>query len=136
MMNIHASSVYYKNKGILFMGPSGSGKSDVCFRLIMTKNAALIADDRTNISIENGKIYASSPEQIEGLLEIRGIGIKKFPTVSFKQIDLAVELVKNIKEIERLPEPDFFEIDGAKVPKIKLYAFESSLLEKIDISLF
>lgn len=135
MQNVHGSSVFYKNKGIMFIGPSGSGKSDICLRLIMSKGAMLIADDRTDLYVKNNYIYASCPETIKGLLEIRGIGIKNFDYILDKKIDLVVELVKDIKEIERLPKPAFYEFEGIMIPKIKLYAFESSVLEKLDILL-
>ena len=52
MINIHATLVKLKNKGILIIGKSGSGKSDLALRLIMDKKAKLVADDR--VDIENG----------------------------------------------------------------------------------
>ena len=56
MDNIHASCVFIKQKGILILGDSGSGKSDLCLRLIMEFGAKLVADDRVDIKIEkNGK---------------------------------------------------------------------------------
>ncbi|MDR1693714.1 MAG: HPr kinase/phosphatase C-terminal domain-containing protein [Lactobacillaceae bacterium] len=135
MQNIHASSIKYKDKGLLIIGPSGVGKSDLCFRLIMSKKATMIADDRTDIEVRAGEIYALCPKVIKGLLEVRGIGLKEFKNLDEAKIDLVIELVKDICEVERLPEPEVFEYKGIKLPKIKLYSFESSVLEKIDILL-
>ena len=47
--NIHATAVAIDGKAILLIGQSGSGKSDLALRLIMNKNAVLIADDRVDI---------------------------------------------------------------------------------------
>lgn len=135
MKNIHASSVFYQNKGILFIGDSGVGKSDICLRLIMNKGAVLIADDRTDLYVNNDELYASCPQPIKGMLEVRGIGIKNFDFVLDKKIDLVVELVKDFKQVERMPKADFFSFEGIKIPKVRLCAFESSILEKIYIIL-
>ena len=51
-VNIHASCVCIKNKGILFLGDSGSGKSDISLRLIADYKATLIGDDRIDILIQ------------------------------------------------------------------------------------
>ena len=53
MQNIHATSVCLNNKGILILGKSGSGKSDLALRLIEQAGALLIADDRTDLQEEN-----------------------------------------------------------------------------------
>ena len=49
MLNIHASLVALDNKGILLLGKSGCGKSDLALRLIMEKGAKLVADDRVDL---------------------------------------------------------------------------------------
>jgi len=131
MKNIHATCISFKRKGVLIIGKSGSGKSDLALRMIMQKGAKLVSDDRTDIS----KGFAFPPKNIEGLLEIRGIGIKRFPFLKKQKIHLIVELAQNIKEIERMPEPDFYEIEGVKLPKIKLYPFEQSALDKLEATI-
>ena len=133
--NIHATCISYHNKGILVIGPSGSGKSDLALRMIMDKGARLVADDRTDISIDKDTIFASSPQNIAGLLEIRGIGICNFKFSKRVKISLVVELVGNLKDIERLPNPESYEIFGIKLPKIKLYPFESSSINKVILAL-
>jgi len=133
--NIHATCISLKNKGILILGPSGSGKSDLALRAIMSRGAKLIADDRVDITLKNQSLYASSPAAIQGLLEVRGVGIVKFEPKLNQKIDLVVELVDNPSKIERLPEPDFYEYQGIKIEKIKLYPFELSALDKLELSL-
>ena len=129
--NIHANSICLKNKGILITGPSGSGKSDLTLRLIMKYNAVLIADDRTIVENKNGVLKASCPQNIKGMLEVRGVGICNFATKASSKISLVVELVSSRSKIERLPNPQNAEILGVKIPKIEIYAFDSSAPEKI-----
>lgn len=135
MHNIHASSIIYKDKCILILGASGSGKSDLCLRLIVGRGAVLIADDRTDIFIRDNEIIASCPREIKGLLEVRGIGIKKVEYAKEHKIDIVVELVKSLSEIERMPNESFYEFEGCKVPKIKLFPFEISSIDKLEIAL-
>ena len=62
--NIHASCVAYKNQGILFLGQSGSGKSDVCLRLIMEHGANsvraiashAVMSDPASTRVDNSKL--------------------------------------------------------------------------------
>ena len=135
MQNIYATSLNYKGKAVLLTGESGSGKSDLALRLIMRYGARLIADDRTDVEAKNGILKLSAPENIKGLLEVRGIGIQKMPFDQEGEAALWVELTTNSKEIERLPQESFVEVEGVKLPAIKLNAFEASASEKIVIKM-
>lgn len=128
--NIHASCVAYKNQGILFLGQSGSGKSDVCLRLIMEHGAKLVADDRVNLSVAGGKIKAVAPTILKDKLEVRGLGIINLPSTSAK-VCLAVQLVEDTSQIERMPEDVFFEFGGVSVPQIILCVREASTPAKV-----
>ncbi len=128
--NIHASCVAYKNKGILFLGASGAGKSDVCLRLIMEHGAKLVADDRVNLCSDKQQITAAAPTIIKGLLEVRGIGIIKLPAVT-ATLSLAVQLVDDAAQMERLPDEKFFEFGGVKLPQIALCVQEASTPAKV-----
>lgn len=133
MKNIHASCISYKNKGILFVGTSGSGKSDMVLRMIVQKFATLVADDRVNVEIKNNYVVASCPDPIKGLLEVRHLGIQQFSYIDSTKIDVVIELASDLESLERLPEPDFYEIFSIKIPKYKLFPFEYSSLDKVDI---
>lgn len=128
-MNIHASSVWLKNKGVLIIGPSGSGKSDMVLRLISGFGGALVADDRVDITVADNQIIASSPKEIKGLLEVRGVGIVKAKTKAFAKIDLVVELVSS--PLERMPETLTYNICGIDLPFYKINPFEISAPAKI-----
>ncbi len=133
--NIYATCVAIDNIGVLILGKSGLGKSDLALRLISNKNAILVSDDRTDIIIKDNKLYASSPDVIKGMLEVRGIGIINLPYMVSAEIKLVVNLVDNITKIDRYPEGRFYEKYGIKVPMIDLYAFEVSAIDKVVIKL-
>lgn len=133
MMNIHASCIKINEKGILVIGNSGSGKSDLCLRLIKEFNAVLVADDRVDIEKEEEKIIASAPDNLKGLLEVRGVGIVKMPFLDSCFIDAVIKLVDDSEYVERLPEPEFFEINDIKIPKFTLHGNDISLSCKIMV---
>jgi len=131
VLNIHATLVSYKNKGILLMGPSGSGKSDLALRLITDYGAKLVADDRVDLFVKNNRLCGCSPKNICKKLEIRGLGIANFPAKKDVFIDICVELCLNRKDIERLPEAQYADFLGFSVEKIKLYPFDCSTICKL-----
>lgn len=131
MVNIHASSVSVEGRGILIMGASGSGKSDLCLRLIVSHNAVLVADDRVDLNVSRETIVATSPKNLRGLLEVRGAGILELPFLDRSELSLAVELVDDPQKVERLPSAAFFEFGGCAVPLIRLWPFAASAPDKI-----
>lgn len=131
MTNIHATLVSYDNKGILLMGPSGSGKSDLALRLITDYKAKLVADDRVDLFEKNKHLYGCSPQNIFKKLEIRGLGIAELSAKKETPINLCVELCINRKDIERIPDTQYVEFLGFSVEKINLYPFDCSTTCKI-----
>ena len=135
MKNIHASCVVFRGKGVMFVGPSGSGKSSSCLRLITDENAILLADDRVDLRTEQGELVGSCPEQIAGLFEIYGVGIKSFPHIKEHKIDIVIELVEHVSQIERMPNSEFYEFEGIKIIKYKMLSSDVALLNKLKIIL-
>jgi hypothetical protein len=135
-INIHASCVAIGNKGVLLLGKSGAGKSDLALRLI-DGGAKLVADDRTILFVKNGALHARAPASIRGLLEIRGAGIIELPARDQVRLALAVMLGQ---EGSRLPEPQFYPAPIAlqlntKLPQIALDARFASTPAKIRAAL-
>jgi len=116
--NIHASCVAIGGKGVLLLGDSGSGKSDLALRLI-DDGAQLVADDRAILFLQRGALHARAPDSIQGLIEIRGVGIVKQPARKQVKLALAIRLGG---EGPRLPRPAFFQALNTKVPQITLDA--------------
>ncbi|MGH6829221.1 MAG: HPr kinase/phosphorylase [Rhizomicrobium sp.] len=103
-MNIHASCVSLRGKGVLLLGESGRGKSDLALRLI-DEGALLVADDRTELYAKRGRLCARSPKSIAGLMEVRGLGIVRQPFRGDTALALAVRVGA---PTTRLPEPAFY----------------------------
>lgn len=91
---IHASAARVDGAGVLVRGVSGSGKSSLVLALLMADRLTnrLIGDDRLFLLVDGGRLYASAPGEIAGLMEIRGQGIVRLPFVSPEPIDLIVDL--------------------------------------------
>lgn len=132
MKNIHASTIVVKNKGIMFTGKSGSGKSTACLMLMNRKDAKLVCDDRTDIKKENDKIIAHCPETISGLLEIYGFGIINVSNLKSHKVDIVIEL-KDVLEIERMPLQKFYEYEGIKIKKYDLSIKDIAFIDKLDL---
>jgi HPr kinase/phosphorylase len=135
-INIHASCVALRDRGVLLLGASGSGKSDLALRLI-DGGARLVADDRTLLFVKNGALHAKAPASIKGLLEIRGLGIVKQPVRASVKIALVVMLGR---EGARLPRAQFYRPPPAlkvntKLPQIALDAFFASTPAKTRAAL-
>ncbi|SLN22083.1 HPr kinase/phosphorylase [Oceanibacterium hippocampi] len=133
MMALHGTCVAIEERGILLLGPSGSGKSDLALRLI-DGGALLVADDQVTITRRAGRLFAASPPTIAGLLELRGVGIVRMPALAEVELALAVSLV-DPATVERLPGNADYEIDGIALPLLLLAAFESATPAKIRLAL-
>lgn len=98
---LHASCVALDGRGLLILGPSGSGKSALALQL-MAYGAQLVADDRTEIAREGDALMARCPPAISGLIEARGMGILRAPPLSQAAVVLVVDLGR--METDRLPQ--------------------------------
>lgn len=131
MSNIHASCVDYDGKGILLLGASGSGKSGLCLELILNYNAALVADDRVELESKAGGVYASAPENIKGLLEVRNVGILRLPVTEKTRVQVVVRLEPVTQALERLPEPETCLLEDIKLPLLRFYENDAAVAAKI-----
>jgi len=77
--------------GVLLVGGSGAGKSDLALRLI-AMGARLVADDRTDLFVARGRLFARAPKRIAGLIEVRGVGVLRLPRAAQAQVTLVAEL--------------------------------------------
>ena len=101
-MHMHASCAARDGAGVLLLGPSGSGKSDLLLRLL-DRGFDLVADDV--VTVEDGE--ARAPDALAGLLEVRGLGILRVPHSSRARVALAVRVCASADERpERMPLPE------------------------------
>ena len=140
---LHANCVALGGVGVLILGPPGSGKSDLTLRLIDAPGrglgpkpikAMLVSDDQVLVTARAGKLHASPPKTIAGLLEIRGRGILRLAYRKSVPLALAVRLTP-ASRIERLPEPAHFEIAGLSLPLIEIDAAAASAPARLRAAL-
>ncbi len=128
-MLIHAVLVEVFGLGVLLLGESGVGKSELALELI-ERGHLLISDDVVQVFLDSGKFLVGRPAKPElGYhMEIRGLGIINIPLLfgvgsikSQKSIDLAIELEiwQEGKEYDRIGSADetvvYFDVPLPKV---------------------
>jgi len=115
-------------RGVLILGPSGVGKSDLALRAIQA-GCALVSDDYSCLWSSGGHLYAAAPETIAGRMEIRGLGITGVPQRPFTRVHLAA--LAQADAPERLPERETTDILGHPVMTIRVVPREASSLPKL-----
>jgi HPr kinase/phosphorylase len=135
-VNIHASCVAIGGKGVLILGESGAGKSDLALRLI-DEGAKLVADDRVELYAAQGALCARAPKSIASLIEVRGLGVIAVPCRKSIALALAVKLGAMSK---RLPDSDFYAPPAPltmikSLPLILLDGVQSSAPARIRLAL-
>jgi len=120
---IHASAVLIGAKAVLIRGPAGSGKSRLVLDVLHAcaqgalPFARLIADDRAYVEASGGRLLVRPPQKLAGLIEVRGIGIRRLPYEPVAVVALVVDLAERG---QRLPEPPEAEavIAGVRLPRL------------------
>lgn len=129
---LHASCVAKDGRAILICGRSGSGKSDLALRLI-DRGATLVSDDYTMVRRVGGRLLARPPVNIEGKIEVRGIGLLSFDWAADVPVCLFVDLGR---VPERLPlERETVRVAGMDVPMIAANGLEPSAPVKVEAAL-
>src|ERR1700744_43264 len=81
--SVHASAVRVGTHAVLIRGPSGAGKSRLAFDLILAGRtgqippAVLVGDDRVYLWASGGQLMVRPVPQLAGLIEVRGLGIRR-----------------------------------------------------------
>lgn len=129
---IHATCIAMGGVGVLLYGASGSGKSDLALRLI-DRGATLVSDDYTELSAEHGRLIATAPANIAGLIEIRGLGIVTVDHVDTIPVGLCLRLDS---PVERMPPEGFKRVSfaGVTIPALPLAALEASAPIKVEFA--
>lgn len=124
--NVHGTAIVVSGRGLIFIGPSGIGKSMMAFNcLAIARRAgvfsALISDDQVFLTPHQDRIIATCPPSIAGLMELRGSGIVRMDHVQSFALDLAVQPVP-VPGAERLPpENEYWEIGNiGRLPQVRI----------------
>lgn len=121
---IHAGAVLIGAKAILILGPSGSGKSRLAWAILQAADdgrlrfARLVADDQAYVEARHGRLLVRPAPALAGLLEMRGVGIRRLPYEPVAAVGLAVTL--GITDPDRMPpaEAETITLNGIQMPHI------------------
>lgn len=125
---IHASAVLIGPKAVLIRGPAGSGKSRLAWDLVTAATqgllpfAILVADDRAFLENHSGRLVVRPSQSLAGMIEIRGLGIRKVPVEPAAVVGLVVDL--DAADAARHPEKAAVTaiIDGVSLPRLAVAA--------------
>lgn len=130
---IHASAVLVGAKAALIRGPAGSGKSQLAFALIEAAAAGalafarLVADDRAYVEACAGRLLVRPARALAGLVEVRGLGIRRLPYEPLAAAGLVVDL--GAPDAARHPSRKAAEtaIDGIVLPRLPIATGQPAL---------
>jgi serine kinase of HPr protein (carbohydrate metabolism regulator) len=121
---IHASAVLIGAKAVLIRGPSGSGKSSLAWGLISASSqgllsfARLVGDDRLEATARSGRLLARPAAELEGLIEIRGFGIRRLQFEKVAVVGWVVDLAAPDAVRQPAPRSAEAEIAGITLPRL------------------
>jgi HPr kinase/phosphorylase len=126
--SVHASAVLVGDRAVLIRGPSGAGKSRLAFNLILAGRAGqvppavLVGDDRVHLDTVGEQLWVRPVSELAGLIEIRGLGIRRCDFASEAIVGLIADLAAS--DAERLPPPEALSmrLNGVLLPRIPVEA--------------
>jgi HPr kinase/phosphorylase len=104
--SVHASAVLVGARAVLIRGPAGAGKSRLALTLLdaaatgLLLFARLIGDDRVHLEACHGRLLVRPAAALAGLIEVRGVGIRRVPHEPVAVVGWVVDLAA---AAERLP---------------------------------
>jgi HPr kinase/phosphorylase len=122
--SVHASAVLVGDRAVLIRGPSGAGKSRLAFDLILAGRAGqipaavLVGDDRVTLEARHDQLVVRPASVLAGLIEIRGLGIRRCDFAGEAIVGLVVDLCA--EDAERLPPPQALRTTIAAVELARL----------------
>ncbi len=100
-LTLHASLVQLNQTGVLLLGPSGSGKSELCLHLL-ERGHQLVSDDAVTLSVENTALTGQPSTPLLQSIHLRALGLLN-PVHHFglqaviprSTISLAIQLIEH-----------------------------------------
>jgi serine kinase of HPr protein (carbohydrate metabolism regulator) len=140
---VHATAVAIDGLAALLIGPSGSGKSDLAFRLVTATfrdgprrlAPRLVADDRVVLDAVGSRLIVRPPAAIAGRMEVRGVGILEVDHEPEAEAVLVVDVAPG-SDVERLPPAGLATtVAGFTLPLVRLRSFDVSAPAKVAVLL-
>jgi HPr kinase/phosphorylase len=116
---IHATAVLIGARAVLIQGPPGAGKSRLALALLSAAQTGelsfvrLVGDDRVVIEPMHGRLLVRPAAALAGLIEVRGLGIRRVPHEPVAVVGTVLELAA--EDAGRLPEPSSRETRIAQI---------------------
>jgi len=125
---VHTSAVLAGAGAVLIRGAAGAGKSRLAWDLLQAAAngllpfARLVADDRAHLEAAHGRLLVRPARELAGLIEIRGLGIRRLPYEAVAVVRLVADLAA--ADAARLPNAGTATtvIDGVTLPRVALPA--------------
>ncbi len=129
----HASAVLIGATAVLIRGASGAGKSRLAWALINAQTPGplrftrLVADDRCLLEARGGRLLVRPAPALAGLIEVRGLGIRRLPYEPVAAVGLVTDL--GAADAERLPPGKTAQTDifGINLPRLTVAAGDNPL---------
>ena len=105
--SVHASAVLVGARTLLIRGAAGAGKSRLALALLHAAQARLlpfarlVGDDRLLLEAQHGRLLVRPAPALAGLIEVRGLGIRRVPYEPVAVAGLVVDL--DAADAVRLP---------------------------------
>lgn len=113
--------------GVMLIGDSGVGKSELALELI-SRGSGLVADDVVELyHIAPETLEGRSPELLKDFLEVRGLGMLNIRTIFG---ETSVRVRKNLKLIVQLVRPV-----GGVVPGLERLPLNATMEEILDVKI-
>lgn len=127
-VSVHATAVLLGARALLIRGVAGSGKSLLAVRLLQESAfrrspfARLVGDDRVLLRAAHGRLLVRPVPALAGLIEIRGLGIRRVPHEPQAIVGYVIDLAA--PDATRLPDAAAcdVEIERVTLPRMAVAA--------------
>jgi ABC-type methionine transport system ATPase subunit len=128
----NVSCVARDGRAVLIEGTSGSGKSSLALALI-DRGAVLIGDDGVALAARSSKLFASPPQRIAGLIEVRNVGLISLPTAA--DVPVALVLRLDTQAPRFIDAAEACNVGGITLPLVRLWPDGANLALKAELAL-
>lgn len=127
-----ATCIAIKGRAVLIEGASKSGKSSLALSLI-DRGADLVGDDGVLLHASAGRLLAHPHPNTRGLIEVRNLGILRFPCLDEAPVALLIRLSDDAPRF--IEAAARVEVGGIALPSIHIWPHAGPLAIKVELAL-